>query len=74
MPASVMVGRGEAKGMATKQKASRAITKKEYEDFESLLLSRRSWYLLSRLYTVDPTTMQVRRIVNGQVVVCGNQR
>ena len=29
MPASVMVSRGEAKGMATKQKASRAITKKE---------------------------------------------
>ena len=28
MPASVIVGRGEAKAMATKQKASRAITKK----------------------------------------------
>ena len=29
MPASMIVGRGEAKAMATKQKASRAITKKE---------------------------------------------
>ena len=29
MPASTMVGHGEAKAMATKQKASRAITKKE---------------------------------------------
>ena len=56
MPASVMVGRGEAKGMATKQKVSRAITKKELA------------YLLSRLCTVDATTMQVRRVVNGQVV------
>ena len=56
MPASVTVGRGEAKGMATKQKASRAITKKELA------------YLLSRLCTVDATTMQVRRVVNGQVV------
>ena len=27
MPASTVVGRGEAKAMATKQKASRAITK-----------------------------------------------
>ena len=27
MPASMIVGRGEAKAMATKQKASRAITK-----------------------------------------------
>ena len=43
MPASVMVGFGEAKGMATKQKASRAITKKELA------------YLLSRLCTVDAT-------------------
>ena len=56
MPASVIVGRGEAKAMATKQKASRAITKKELA------------YLLSRLYTVDATTMQVRLVVNGQVV------
>ena len=58
MPASVIVGRGEAKAMATKQKASRAITKKELV------------YLLSRLCTVDATTctMQVRRVVNGQVV------
>ena len=29
MPASTIVGRGKAKAMATKQKASRAITKKE---------------------------------------------
>ena len=36
-----VVGRGEAKGMATKQKASRAITKKELA------------YLLSRLCPVD---------------------
>ena len=56
MPASVIVGRGEAKAMATKQKASRAITKKELA------------YLLSRVCTVDATTMQVRRVVNGQVV------
>ena len=56
MPASMIVGRGEAKAMATKQKASRAITKKEFA------------YLLSRLCTVDATTMQVRRVVNGQVV------
>ena len=49
------VGRGEAKAMATKQKASRAI-KKELA------------YLLSRLCTLDATTMQVRRVVNGQVV------
>ena len=52
MPALVIVGRGEAKAMATKQKASRAITKKAY--------------LLTRLYTVDATTMQVRRVVNGR--------
>ena len=57
MPASMLVGRGEAKAMATKQKASRAITKKELA------------YLLSRLCTVDATTMQVRRVVNGQVVL-----
>ena len=57
MPASVIVGRGEAKAMATKQKASpRAITKKELA------------YLLSRLCTVETTTMQVRRVVNSQVV------
>ena len=29
MPALMIVGRGEAKAMATKQKASRAITKKK---------------------------------------------
>ena len=56
MPASMIVGRGEAKAMATKQKASRAITKEELA------------YLLSRLCTVDVTTMQVRCVVNGQVV------
>ena len=55
MPALVIVGRGEAKAMVTKQKASRAITKELA-------------YLLSRLCTVDATTMQVRRVVNGQVV------
>ena len=43
------------KAMATKQKASRAITKKELA------------YLLSRLCPVDATTMQVCRVVNGQV-------
>ena len=43
MPASMIVGRGEAKAMATKQKASRAITKELA-------------YLLSRLCTVDATT------------------
>ena len=61
MPASVIVGRGEAKAMATKQKASRAITKKELA------------YLLSRLCTVDATTMQVRSVVNGQLcaAICG---
>ena len=37
MPASMIVGRGEAKALATKQKVSRAITKKELA------------YLLSRL-------------------------
>ena len=56
MLASMIVGHGEAKAMATKQKASRAITKKELA------------YLLSKLCTVDATTMQVRRVVNGQVV------
>ena len=54
MPSSMIVGRGEAKAMATKQKASRAITKELA-------------YLLSRLCTVDATTMRVR-VVNGQVV------
>ena len=54
MPASMVVGHGEAKVMATKQKASRA-TIKELA------------YLLSRLCTVDATTMRVR-VVNGQVV------
>ena len=58
MLASMIVGHGEAKAMATKQKASRAITKKELA------------YLLSRLCTVDATTctMQVRHVINGQVV------
>ena len=56
MPASMIVGSGEAKAMATKQKASQAVTKKELV------------YLLSRLCPVDATTMQVRRVVNGQVV------
>ena len=41
--------------MATKQKASRVITKKELA------------YPLSRLCTVDATTMRVY-VVNGQVV------
>ena len=55
MPTSVIVGCGEAnKVMATKQKASRAITKELA-------------YLLSRLCTVDANTIRVR-IVNGQVV------
>ena len=56
MPASVIVGCGEAKATATKQEATRAITKKELA------------YLLSRLCTVEATTMQVRRVVNGRVV------
>ena len=56
MPASMIVGRGEAKAMVTKQKVSRAITKKELA------------YLLSRICTVDATTVQVRRVVNGHVV------
>ena len=45
MPASTIVSRGEGKAMGTKQKVSRAITKKELA------------YLLSRLCTVDATTM-----------------
>ena len=57
MPASMIVGRGEAKAMATKQKVSRVITKKELA------------YLLSRLCIVDTTTMCVCRVVNGQVVL-----
>ena len=40
----------------SRQKASRAITKKELT------------YLLSRPCTVDATTMGVRSVVNGQVV------
>ena len=56
MPASMIVGRGEAKALATKQKASQPITQKELA------------YLLSRFCTVDETTMQVRRVINGQVV------
>ena len=48
MPASVIVGHGEAKAMATKQKASRAITKKELV------------YLLSRFCTVDATKVGPR--------------
>ena len=50
-----IVGRGEAKAMTTKQKASRAIAKKELA------------YLLSRLRTVNATPIRVR-VVNGQVV------
>ena len=46
MQASIIVGHGEAKAMATKQKACRAITKKELA------------YLLSIPCTVDATTMQ----------------
>ena len=56
MSASMIVSCGEAKAMATKQKAYLAITKKELA------------YLLSRLCTVDATTMRVRRVVNGQIV------
>ena len=55
MPALVIVSRSEAKAMATKHKASRAITKELA-------------YLLNILCTVDATTMQFRRVVNGQVV------
>ena len=55
MPTSMIVGHGEAKAMATKQKASRAITKELA-------------YLLSRLCTVDATTTQVHRVVNGQIM------
>ena len=55
MPTSMIVGHGEAKAMATKQKASRAITKELA-------------YLLSKLCTVDATTTQVRRVVNGQIM------
>ena len=54
MPASMIVGRDEAKAMATKQKASRAIAKELA-------------YLLSRLCTDNTTTMRVR-VVDGQVV------
>ena len=54
MPASMIVGRGETKEMATKQRASRVSTKELA-------------YLLSRLCTVDATTVRVR-VVNGQVV------
>ena len=55
MPASMIVGRGEAKVMATKQKTSQATSKKELA------------YLLSRLCTVDATTMRVL-VVNSQIV------
>ena len=55
MLALLMVGCSEAKAMATKRKASRVITKKELA------------YLLSRLHTVDATTMRVC-VVNGKVV------
>ena len=48
MPASMIVDSGEAMAMATKEKASRAITKKELA------------YFLSRLCTVNSTTMRVR--------------
>ena len=57
MQASMIVGRGEAKAMVTKQKASPAITKKELA------------YLASKqTCTVDATTMQVRQVVSDQVV------
>ena len=56
MPVLVIVSRSEAKAMATKQKASRSITKKELA------------YHLNILCTFDATTMQVRSLVNGQVV------
>ena len=55
MPVSVIVSRSEGKAMATKQKKSRDITKELA-------------YLLNILCTVHATTMQVRRIINGQVV------
>ena len=55
MPASMIIGRSEAKALATKQKASRVITKKELA------------YLLSRFRTVDATTMRVC-VVNSKVL------
>ena len=54
MPASEIVSRGEVRRWLPSIK--HLITKKELA------------YLLSRLCTVDATTMQVRRVVNGQVV------
>ena len=54
MPALMIVSRGESKAMATKQKASLGITKKELA------------YLLSRLCTVDATTMRVRTTICGR--------
>ena len=50
----LIVGRSEAKAIATKQKASPVVTKELA-------------YLLSRLCIVDATTMRVC-VVNGQVV------
>ena len=60
MPASMIVGRGEAKAMATKQKASRAITKELA-------------YLLSRLRTVDATTYHASSLSKRPscVAICG---
>ena len=55
MPASMIVGRGEAKAMATKQKTYQRVITKELA------------YPLSRLCTVDASTMRVC-VVNGQVV------
>ena len=57
MPASMIVGCGEAKAIATKQKASRAITKELA-------------YLLSRLCTVDATTM-LRSKRPSCAAICG---
>ena len=53
-PASIIVGRGEAKTMATKHKRCRVITKELA-------------YPLSRVCTVDATAMRIC-VVNGLVV------
>ena len=54
MQASMIVGRG---AMVTKQKASRAIIKKEL-----------AYQASKQTCTVDATTMQVRLVVSDQVV------
>ena len=56
MPTLMIVGRAVAKAMATKQKVSRATC-----------ITKELAYLLSRLCTVDATTMRVR-VVNGQLL------